>query len=58
VVFVQKENVFEPRPVDLGRSDAVMTEIVGGLVAGDRYVAANSFILKAELGKGEAGHEH
>ena len=28
-----------------------------GLEPGESYVTHNSFILKAELGKGEAGHE-
>ena len=58
VVFVSAEDGFEPRPVQLGRSDSENTEIVAGLTAGDLYVANNSFILKAELGKGEAEHGH
>jgi len=58
VVFVSEEGGFEPRPVQLGRSDSETTEIVAGLAAGELYVARNSFILKAELGKGEAEHEH
>jgi cobalt-zinc-cadmium efflux system membrane fusion protein len=58
VVFVQDADGFEPRVVELGRSDTSTTEILSGIAAGDRYVAANSFILKAELGKGEAEHGH
>ncbi len=58
VVFVLDADGFEPRPVRLGRSDGEMTEIADGLAAGDRYAAANSFILKAELGKGSAEHSH
>lgn len=54
VVFVADEQGFEPRPVQLGRSDAESLEIVSGLQPGERYVAANSFMLKSELGKGEA----
>ncbi len=53
VVFVQHEEAFEPRPVKLGRSDGERVEVLEGLTAGDRYAAANSFILKADLGKGE-----
>ena len=34
-----------------------LTEILDGLKAGDRYVTRNSFILKADLGKGTAEHE-
>jgi cobalt-zinc-cadmium efflux system membrane fusion protein len=58
VVFINDEHGFEPRPVRLGRSDGESTEVTSGLEAGDAYVAMNSFILKAELGKGEAEHEH
>lgn len=58
VVFVLDDDGFEPRPVRLGRSDGEMTEVADGLAAGDRYAAANSFILKAELGKGSAEHAH
>jgi len=58
VVFTEGPAGFLPVPVETGRSDGEATEILAGLKAGDRYVARNSFILKAELGKGEAEHEH
>lgn len=58
VVFAETVEGFRPLPVDTGRSDSEATEILNGLRPGDRYVAGNSFILKAELGKGEAEHEH
>lgn len=58
VVFAEGPEGFQPLPVKTGRSDGEATEIVAGLKSGDRYVAGNSFILKAELGKGEAAHEH
>lgn len=57
-VFVERPGGFQPVPVETGRSDGEATEIVRGLAAGERYVAGNSFILKSELGKGEAAHEH
>lgn len=57
-VFVESTEGFEPRPLTLGRSGESMVEVLGGLVAGDRYVATNSFLLKAELGKGTAEHDH
>ncbi|WP_437855024.1 efflux RND transporter periplasmic adaptor subunit [Sorangium sp. So ce363] len=37
---------------------APVVEIEAGVAAGERYVGKNSFILKAELGKSEAGHQH
>lgn len=58
VVFAGTSDGFRPRAVSTGREDGEATEITGGLEAGTRYVARNSFILKAELGKGEAAHEH
>jgi cobalt-zinc-cadmium efflux system membrane fusion protein len=58
VVFVQEEEGFEPRPVTLGRGDDSHVEIVAGLKPGERYVETGSFLLKAELQKGEAEHEH
>lgn len=57
VVFVQEKNSFSPHPVKLGRKDSEYTELLEGPTAGEKYVTKNSFILKAELGKGEAAHE-
>ncbi len=58
VVFVEEGDAFEARAVELGARDRTHAEVRRGLAAGDRYVSANSFILKAELGKEEAEHEH
>jgi cobalt-zinc-cadmium efflux system membrane fusion protein len=58
VVFLAAGNVFEAQPVELGRRDATHVEVVAGLAAGQRYVAAGSFILKAEAGKSGAHHDH
>lgn len=58
VVFVHAEEGFEPRPVRIGRADGQLIEVTDGLQAGERYAAANSFILKAELSKGSAEHGH
>jgi cobalt-zinc-cadmium efflux system membrane fusion protein len=49
---------FEMQPVVPGRSDGRLTEIVEGLEPGARIVVRNAFLLKAELGKSEARHEH
>ncbi|MBI5131529.1 MAG: efflux RND transporter periplasmic adaptor subunit [Rhodopseudomonas palustris] len=58
VVFVRNGNKFEARDVEIGARDPENVEIVFGLLEGDKYAAKNSFIVKAELGKGSAGHEH
>lgn len=58
VVFVRRGQQFETVAVKTGRADDRHIEIVQGLPAGERYAAKNSFIVKAELGKSEAAHEH
>ena len=58
VVFVAEGATFEPRAVRLGVRDIERSEITEGLKAGESYVAENSFVIKAELGKSEAEHEH
>lgn len=57
-VFVDDADGLEPHVVKTGRSDGRVVEIVEGLKAGDMVVGEGSFVLKAELGKGEAEHEH
>lgn len=58
VVFVRNGQKFEPRDVELGDRDAEHVEVVFGLIAGDVYAAKNSFVIKAELAKGSASHDH
>lgn len=54
VVFVRVDEGFKAQPVTLGRTDDKRTEILNGLELGAPYVAENSYILKAELGKSSA----
>ena len=58
VVFVEAAGGFAPRNVTLGRRGETRVEIVSGLAAGECIVATGSFLLKAELAKGEAEHDH
>jgi cobalt-zinc-cadmium efflux system membrane fusion protein len=58
VIFVQEGDSFEARPVKFGRRDGDWAEVVSGMLPGEKYAAKNSFILKAQIGKGEAAHEH
>jgi cobalt-zinc-cadmium efflux system membrane fusion protein len=58
VVFVQEEGgTYKAQPVETGMSDSQWTEIKSGLSAGQRYVAKNSFVVKADIGKAGAEHE-
>jgi cobalt-zinc-cadmium efflux system membrane fusion protein len=58
VVFIRDGNVFEIATLELGRRDNEWVEVVSGLSAGERYVSKNSFILKADVGKSGATHDH
>ncbi|RZT36605.1 efflux RND transporter periplasmic adaptor subunit [Cupriavidus agavae] len=58
VVFLEAPDGFVMRAVRPGRANGSVVEIVGGLEAGARYAAANSFVLKAELGKSGVEHSH
>ena len=58
VVFKVLAGGFEPVVVKTGRSDGRLTEILSGLQPGERVAAKNAFVLKAELGKATAAHEH
>ncbi len=58
VVFGRYGDNFEARPVELGRSDGKFTEVIKGLNAGEQYAAKNSFLIKADLGKSGASHDH
>jgi cobalt-zinc-cadmium efflux system membrane fusion protein len=58
VVFVRTGEKFEARDVEVGGRDAEQVEITFGLLEGDVYAAKNSFIIKAELAKGTAAHDH
>jgi cobalt-zinc-cadmium efflux system membrane fusion protein len=57
-VFRASGNRFQAQPVKLGRTDGTRTEIVEGLEPGATFVVRNAFLLKAEMGKSEAHHEH
>ena len=58
-VPVQGEaNTFAKRAVTIGPVTGGLVPIYAGLVEGESFVSAGSFILKAELGKGGAGHGH
>ena len=58
VVFVREGVTIESRPVKLGRSDGEKVEILGGLNPGEMYVIENSFLVKADIEKAGAAHEH
>lgn len=64
VVFIASEHdkkvEFKAQAVVLGQvsSDGQWIEIQSGLKQGQQYAAQGSFLLKSELEKGEASHDH
>jgi len=58
VVFAKYGNTFEVRMVQLGDSDGEHIEVLGGIEMGTEYVVENSFLLKAEVLKDGASHDH
>ena len=58
VVFVRNADGFEKRPVELGPSDDEAYAVTGGLEPGAEIATGNTFLLKAELGKADADHDH
>ncbi len=52
-VLTEKDDEFEPRKVEVGRTSGGMVEIVSGLKEGDRHAVMGAFVLKSELKKGE-----
>ena len=58
VVFRRLGNIYEAQPVKVGRSNEEWSEILAGLAPGDEYVTRNSFIVKADILKAGASHDH
>lgn len=57
-VFVKKDDAFVATQVRIGRRDDKHVEVLEGVTIGARVATSGSFLLKSELTKGEAEHEH
>ena len=58
VVFVRFGDDYEIRPLELGRRDGLNVEVLSGLKAGDPVVVSQSYIVKADIEKSGASHDH
>lgn len=58
VVFLRVGDDFEVRPLELGEKFNGFVEVKSGLKVGQKYAAGNSYLIKAELGKSGASHDH
>lgn len=58
VVFERVGDQYEVRMLETGRADTTHVEVVGGLKSGAHYVADNSYLIKADIEKAGASHDH
>ncbi len=58
VVYAQVGDEYEVRMLNLGRQAGEWAEVLAGLEPGTRYVTANSFLVKADIEKSGASHDH
>lgn len=58
VVFAQVGDTYEVRMLELGDRDGEYAEVLGGLKPGTHYVAEQSYLIKADIEKSGATHDH
>lgn len=58
VVFAKFGNTFEIRPIQLGQSDDEYVEVLAGLNPNTEYATTNSYVIKADILKSGASHDH
>jgi cobalt-zinc-cadmium efflux system membrane fusion protein len=58
VVYAQVEDEYEVRMLELGQQDDTWVEVLGGLEPGTSYVTDNSYVIKADIEKSGASHDH
>jgi cobalt-zinc-cadmium efflux system membrane fusion protein len=58
VVYVRTGDRYEARPVSMGARDAVNVAVTAGLQAGEEVVVEQSYLIKADIEKSGAAHEH
>lgn len=58
VVFFNDGETYQAMPLQLGRRDSTTAEVLAGLPVGQRYVSSNSYLIKADIEKSGASHDH
>lgn len=58
VVYEQVGDTYEVRMLELGEQHGEWVEVLGGLDPGARYVTENSYVIKADVEKSGASHDH
>jgi cobalt-zinc-cadmium efflux system membrane fusion protein len=57
-VFARFDDTYEVRMLDLGRQNRDWAEVLGGIEPGTSYVTQNSYLIKADIEKSGASHDH
>ncbi|MCL1500296.1 efflux RND transporter periplasmic adaptor subunit [Xanthomonas nasturtii] len=57
-VFVRTGDIYTSRAVKLGEGDARVVEVIEGLKVGEEVVVEQSYLIKADIEKSGASHEH
>ena len=58
VVYAKVGNTYEVRMLELGRRTPEWTEVLGGLEPGTEYVSEGAFLIRADIEKSGASHDH
>lgn len=58
VVYARVGETYEVRMLELGRRTPEWTEVLGGLAPGEIYVSENAFLIRADVEKSGASHDH
>jgi cobalt-zinc-cadmium efflux system membrane fusion protein len=58
VVYARVGDTYEVRMLELGRRTPEWTEVLGGLSPGEVYVTDNAFLIRADVEKSGASHDH
>ena len=58
VVFAKVGNTYEVRMLEIGRRTPEWTEVLGGLAPGEIYVTDGAFLIRADIEKTGASHDH
>jgi membrane fusion protein, heavy metal efflux system len=58
VVFAKVGNTYEVRMLELGQQTPEWTEVLSGIKPGQPYVTEGSFVIKADIEKSGASHDH
>jgi membrane fusion protein, heavy metal efflux system len=58
VVYARVGDTYEVRMLDLGRRSPEWTEVLGGLEPGEIYVSENAYLIRADVEKSGASHDH